>query len=319
VKPVLSVGEVLIDLIAADDATSLDEVNSFVALPGGAPANVAVALSRLGTPSAFCGVVGDDPFGQRLRATLDTNGVDTTRLQNTSEADTTIAFAWKDERGDGHFRILRMADRLLNVELINQAAIQETAAIVLGSVSLTEEPSRSAIHRALQLAARANIPICLDVNMRPTLWSSNGDARDACLPVIQHATLLKLSLDDARFLFGIDHDLEAIFASLLELHRPFTVLTDGARGAWLARSTDKGLSFEHVPPFNVTAIEPTGAGDAFTAGIISRLIANNWRQLESDDVRFASAAGALTTTRRGAIDSLPTLHEVNEFLSSTGR
>src|SRR3954468_1682940 len=132
-KPVLSIGEVLIDLIAADDATTLEDVGSFVARPGGAPANVAVALSRLGTPSAFCGVVGNDPFGKRLRATLDTNGVDTSRLHNTSEADTTIAFAWKDERGDGHFRILRMADRLLNVELIEQATIHETAAIVLGS------------------------------------------------------------------------------------------------------------------------------------------------------------------------------------------
>jgi sugar/nucleoside kinase (ribokinase family) len=318
-KPVLSIGEILIDLIAADEATSLEEVGSFVASPGGAPANVAVALARLGTPSAFCGVVGDDPFGKRLRATLDMNGVETSRLHNTSEADTTVAFAWKDERGDGHFRILRMADRLLNVELIDQAAIQETAAIVLGSVSLTEEPSSSAIRRALELATKACIPMCLDVNMRPTLWTSNIAARDACLPVIQQATLLKLSFDDAKFLFGSTHELEAIFATLSELNRPFTVLTDGARGAWFARSTNRGLAFEHVPPFNVTAIEPTGAGDAFTAAIISRLIVNNWKRLDTDDARFASAAGALTTTRRGAIDSLPTLNEVNEFLSSTGR
>ncbi len=314
-KPVLSIGEVLIDLIAADEATSLEEVGSFVARPGGAPANVAVALSRLGTPSAFCGVVGNDPFGKRLRATLDINGVDTSRLHNTSEADTTIAFAWKDERGDGYFRILRMADRLLNVELIRQAEIQQTAAIVLGSVSLTEEPSRSAIGQVLELAAQASIPVCLDVNMRPTLWTSNIAARDACLPVIERSTLLKLSVDDARFLFGVNRHIEAVFASLSDLNRPFMVLTDGARGAWFARSTDKGLAIKHVPPFDVAAIEPTGAGDAFTAAIISRLIANNWQQLDIADVRFASAAGALTTTRRGAIDSLPTAEEVKDFLT----
>jgi sugar/nucleoside kinase (ribokinase family) len=132
--------------------------------------------------------------------------------------------------------------------------------------------------------------------------------------LIRAATLLKLSLDDIRFLFGTGDNFEAAFAHLNGLGRPFTVLTDGARGAWFARQTAEGPSFEHVPPFAVDAIEPTGAGDAFTAAIISRLIANNWRSLEIEDVRFASAAGALTTTRRGAIDSLPTAREVEAFL-----
>jgi sugar/nucleoside kinase (ribokinase family) len=317
-KPVLSIGEVLIDLIAADDATSLEDVDLFVARPGGAPANVAVALARLNVPSAFCGVVGDDPFGKRLRATLEENKVDTSRLRSTGEADTTIAFAWKDHRGDGHFRILRMADRLLGLDLIEDAAIGETSAIVIGSVSSTEDPSRTAIQGALAQAAQSNIPICLDVNMRPTLWPSAAVARETCLPLLQQATLLKLSLDDAKFLFDAGDGVDESFSILRELDRPFTVVTDGARGAWFGRRAGSDVSFERVRPFAVTAIEPTGAGDAFTAAIISRLIANDWNRLALADVRFASAAGALTTTRRGAIDSLPTASEVNEFLNSAG-
>lgn len=318
-KPVLAIGEVLIDLIASDEATSLEDAGSFVARPGGAPANVAVALARLGIPSAFCGVIGSDPFGARLRSTLDADSVDTTRLRSTSEADTTIAFAWKDKGGDGHFRILRMADRLLRVEDIERAAITKTAAIVVGSVSLTEEPSRSALVRAIDIAAQAQIPTCVDVNMRPTLWTSPDSARDACEPALCNATLLKLSMDDAKFLFGLGNDFDAIFTALIALNRPFTVLTDGARGAWFMQPSPNGPRFEHVPPFIVDAIEPTGAGDAFTAAIISGLIANDWKSLAWDDVRFASAAGAITTTRRGAIDSFPTDREVAGFLAPKSR
>jgi len=146
------------------------------------------------------------------------------------------------------------------------------------------------------------------------MWTSAETARKSIVPLLGTATLLKLSVDDARFLFDTGDNLEVIFAELNGLARPFTVLTDGARGAWFAKQTLEGPWFEHVPPFDVQAAEPTGAGDAFTAAIISRLIANNWASIDEDDVRFASAAGALTTTRAGAIDSLPILEEVTKFL-----
>ena len=99
----LSVGEILIDFIVSDGAGTLDRAETFIARSGGAPANVAVALARLGLLSAFCGVVGDDPFGSRLGVQLSAEGVDTSRLRLSAEVATTLAFAWKDERGDGHF------------------------------------------------------------------------------------------------------------------------------------------------------------------------------------------------------------------------
>jgi sugar/nucleoside kinase (ribokinase family) len=314
--PVLCIGELLIDFIASDDATSLENAESFVARPGGAPANVAVALARLGVASAFCGVVGDDPFGRRLRNALDANDVGTSNLRLTDEADTTIAFAWKNERGDGEFRLLRLADRLLDLKDINWANIESTGAIVVGSVSLAAEPSRFAIQHAIQIAKEEDVPICVDVNIRPSMWPSPDAARELLSPLIASATVLKLSVDDARYLFATGDNLDLVFAELNGLARPFMVLTDGARGAWFAKQTSEGPWFEHIPPYPVDAIEPTGAGDAFTAAIISRLIAKGWSALDEDDVRFASAAGALTTTRTGAIDSLPRSDEIQAFVES---
>ena len=315
-RPVLSLVETLIDLISSDDsAISLDEVKSLVVRPGGAPANVVVALARLCIPSAFCGVVGTDPFASKLRATLSADGVDISRLRETAEADTTIAFAWKDSRGDGHFRLLRMADRLLDLPDIEAAGIEQTAAIVVGSVALAANPSRRAVTRAVEIAAGSGIPVCFDVNMRPTLWNSHAEARDACQPILERATLLKLSLDDAKVLFQEEIDAESALDAAVATGAKFTVLTDGGRGAWFATAGSPKSAREcFVPAFSVTAVEPTGAGDSFNAAIISRLIARKWEGLLREDVVFAAASGALTTTRRGAIEALPTLAEIESFL-----
>jgi fructokinase len=315
-RPVLCAGEVLIDLIVSDGSTQLQEAATFEARPGGAPANAAVALSRLGVASAFCGVVGADPFGMKLRATLEVNGVDTSRLRETFDTDTTIAFAWKNPRGDGQFRLLRLADRLLLPEDIGAAGIDEIGALVIGSVALAAEPSSSAIMRAVEIAEAAEVPICFDVNIRPTMWPDLDGARAACEPLLARATLLKLSLDDARLLFGID-DAEAAWNRLHRYATPIIVLTDGVRGSWFAARSDTGVpSHQFIPAFLVDAIDPTGAGDAFTAAVISRLIAHNWQSLTADDMVFASAVGALTTTRRGAMEALPTSAEVDEFIAT---
>jgi sugar/nucleoside kinase (ribokinase family) len=315
-RPVLSFGEALIDLIASDSAAGLESVRALAVREGGAPANVVVALARLGVPSAFCGVVGADPFAAKLRKTLSADGVDLSRLRGTSEVDTTIAFAWKDDRGDGHFRVLRLADRLLNRKDVDGARIEETVAIVVGSVALSAEPSRDAVSYAVEQAVKFGIPVCFDVNMRPTLWSSTEAAKSACEPIMARATLLKLSLDDARVLFWPAVEAEEALVLAAALGSRFTVLTDGARGAWFrVRDCQRAAAEALVPAFDVDVVDPTGAGDAFHAGIISRLIEREWLRLEREDVVFASAAGALTTTRHGAIEAMPTRAEVEHFLA----
>lgn len=313
--PVLSLGEALIDFIVADDAPHLEDASTFVARPGGAPANVAIALARLGAPSAFGGVVGDDPFGLRLRSTLLAEGVDVSRLRSTTEADTTLAFAWKDGRGDGRFRLLRGADALLSRDDVEKAGIDGLAALVVGSVALAVEPAGFAVKWAAALAVHREVPVCFDVNVRPSLWPDPTVAREACRPILERATLIKLSLDDARALF----DPDAAPAATVERLRsgpeaPIVVLTDGARGCWYA-SGQSDLPVRHVPAFAVEAVEPTGAGDAFTAALLSRLLASDWTPPDDADIRYAAAAGALATTRPGALDGLPSRQELDAFLS----
>jgi fructokinase len=307
---ILAMGEVLVDFIVADGATALDSAESFAARSGGAPANASVAAARLGLASAFCGVVGDDPFGSRLQSELAAEGVDTSRLRQSGEASTTIAFAWKDPGGDGHFWLLRGADVLLSEADVASAGITSLGALVVGSVALSAQPSRSAIERAVGLAHQAGIPVVFDVNLRPSLWTDLTSARPACEEVARRSRLVKLSLDDASGLYGRDVTPDAAIETVLSLGPSAVVLTDGERGCWFNSSS----SVAFIPAFRVQAVEPTGAGDAFTAAIIARSLASDWAPLSSDDVRYAAAAGALATTRPGAWDGLPNRAQLDEFL-----
>jgi fructokinase len=311
-RPVLALGEILIDLIVSDDAASLETANAFNARAGGAPANVAVALARLGVPSAFCGVAGDDPFGRRLRNLLIAEHVSVEAMREAAGFATTLAFAWKDRTGDGHFQLVRGADRLLNASDIETADIPGAAAIVIGSVALSEEPARRAIEIAVETSHEAGVPVCLDLNVRPSLWPGSEQLDEVLAPLWSMTTLLKLSLDDARLLYGPDQDAETIFKWARGYGIRHIVVTDGRRGCWYSGSD--GVP-QHLPAFKVHSVEPTGAGDAFTAAIVSRLIANEWSGINREDAEFAAAAGAITATREGAIDSLPTRAEIASFLA----
>ena len=310
---ILSIGETLIDLIVADGSPSLETASDLVARMGGAPANVAVASARLGADAAFCGVVGDDPFGRRLRHGLAEQGVDTSALAMSAGAPTTMAFAWKDQRGDGHFWLLRGADVLLSDRHVSEADVPSRDAIVVGSVALAAMPSRAAIEDAARRAVATGVVVCFDVNLRPTLWPDLAEARTACTAVLRHTTLIKLSVDDASGILGLT-DPDQIVATLLrDTPAKVVVLTDGSRGAWFA---SRGApSLRHVPAFPVDAVEPTGAGDAFTAALLTRLHERNWADPTESDVAFASGAGALATTKRGAWEGLPTRAELDAFLA----
>jgi fructokinase len=308
---ILAMGEILVDFIVADGATTLESAETFVARSGGAPANASVAMARLGLASAFCGVVGGDQFGSRLQSELAAEGVDTSRLRQSGEATTTLAFAWKDPGGDGHFWLLRGADALLGEADASAAGIPSLGALVVGSVALSAQPARSAIDRAVGLAQQASVPVVFDVNLRPTLWSDLSNARPACEDVVRRSRLVKLSLDDANGLYGPDVAPAAAIETVLSLGARAVVLTDGERGCWYS----SGSSVAFVSAFRVEAVEPTGAGDAFTAAIIARSLASAWSPLSVEDVRYAAAAGALATTRPGAWDGLPNRAQLDAFLA----
>lgn len=312
--PVLCFGEILVDLIVADGATRLEDATSLAVQPGGAPANVAVGLAKLGVPSAFCGVVGADPFGAKLKAAMVGYGVDITRVRTAEDAATTIALAWKDTGGDGHFQILRMADATLSVDDATRAGIDAAQALVVGSVSLTAQPSRSAVEQAVALARSAGVPVCFDVNIRPSLWKSRDEARQACEPLLHDALLIKVSRDDVAYLLGEDLDPQATIANVDPQGDKFVVVTDGARGAWYLDRAGPAAHLRHIPAWPIDAVDPTGAGDGFTAGLIARLQSRKWAKLDDADIRYASAAGALTAMGRGAMASLPLAATINAFL-----
>jgi len=310
-SPIICLGEILIDLIAPPGET-LTTATSFAIREGGAPLNAAVSLARLGMPVRFVGAVGDDPFGNRLRALVDREGIDSVALRTIPGETTSIAYAWRDERGDGRFHLVRLADRLLDPDDVVRADVSSAAALLVGSVSLAASPSRQAVIAAVDLAVQSGVPVVFDVNVRPTIWPTNSDLKQACEPLLQAATVLKLSLDDAIHLWDArtpDHVLD----KTRDYSPQVVVVTDGSRGVF--RLDPVSGKIDHFPVFQVEAIDPTGAGDAFTAALVSRLAVNGWSLPSDEDIRFAMAAGALATTRQGAMAALPTRDDLQAFLA----
>lgn len=311
-KPVVSLGECLVDLIAPSGVDLLGATDLHVR-DGGAPANVAVALSRLGVPTRMLSVVGDDQWGARLRDHLAREGVDVSSMRSAKGEPTTIAFAWSDARGDGHFRLHRNADRLLSPEDVREGTLADAEALVVGSVAMSEEPSCSAILTALRFATEQGIPVVADLNIRLAPGMRADAVRMHAHALIISATVVKLSVDDARALWGAT-SIEEANAALDRFDPAIAVITDGGRGAGL-RTPDGFIQREAFP---VKAIEPTGAGDAFTAAFVSRMMVQGWQGAGMDDLRFAMAAGAIAATRPGGMDSVPTLAEIEAFLRDAG-
>lgn len=306
--PVIAIGECLVDLIAPR-GVDLTVATDLQIREGGAPANVAVALARLGVGSQMRTVLGDDPFGERLRSRLRREGVDVSMIRVADSMPTTVAFAWSDVRGNGQFRIHRNADKLLSPEDVSRESLREAAAIVVGSVAMCAEPSKSAVLSAIRHALNLGLPVVADLNIRPGLGVSLDELRISAAALVSSATVVKLSVDDARELWGATSIPEAS-AALQRFDPAIAVITDGGLGAALRTPGE----LVHLDVFPVDAMEATGAGDAFTAAFVSRMLAKGWTSVDVDDLRFAMAAGALATTAPGALDGLPSREQVEAFL-----
>ena len=311
----ICLGELLIDFVPTVTGTSLIDAPAFKKAPGGAPANVAVGLARLGTPSAFMGKVGDDPFGQFLANTLAEAGVDVAPLRFSSKARTALAFVSLRADGEREFMFYRhpSADMLFTPDEVDAEAIRRARLLHYGTISLIGEPSRSATLHAIDLARDAGCLISCDTNLRLALWPDRAAARDGLLLGIARAQVVKLSDEELRFLTGSDDPAaarEQLWHDRLEL----MVVTLGAAGCVYFTPDSDGV----VVGSAVEAIDATGAGDGFVAGLLHGLLAD--RNVTGDEARlrelcrFANAVGALTTLERGAIPALPTLERVRAFL-----
>jgi len=314
---VVALGELLIDFVPTVSGVSLIEAPAFKKAPGGAPANVAAGLAKLGISCAFLGKVGNDAFGQFLKETLDKVGVNTQGLVFSQQARTALAFVSLHADGEREFMFYRhpSADMLYTPEEVDVELIQNAKLFHLGSISLISEPSRSATRAALEVARQNGVLVSYDPNLRLALWSDASAAKTGMLSVWKEADLIKVSEDELLFLTGnedIDQAVEELWHDQLQL----MVVTLGKHGCRYYTPQFKG----EVPGFTVEAVDTTGAGDGFVAGLIMGLL-NHPHAFQEEALllnicRVANAVGALTTTQRGAIPALPTQAQVDAFLQS---
>jgi fructokinase len=314
---VVCMGELLIDFVSTESGVSLVDAPAFKKAAGGAPANVAVGLSRLGVPSAFMGKVGDDEFGRFLAQTLEENGVDTMPLVFSKDARTALAFVSLAADGERDFMFYRhpSADMLFEPDEVDADAIRRAKVFHYGSISLIGEPSRSATLHALRLAQDAGLMISYDPNLRLALWPEEEAARKGMMLGWEHAQVVKASTEELRFLTG-ERDLVRSVKQLWHPALRLLVTTMGRDGChYFTEKADR-----RVPGFEVDAIDTTGAGDGFVAGMLMGLVRRPaiWKDKAAleEVLVFANAVGALTTTKLGAIPALPTLNAVSELIQN---
>jgi fructokinase len=314
---VTAVGDMLIDFTPcgkSENGNALFERN-----PGGATANVLVAISRLGGKTAFIGKVGKDSFGYFLKDVLEENKVDTTGMILTTEANTTLAFVHLDDKGDRSFSFYRDpgAETLLTKEEIWFEAIQGSKIFYYSSVSMSHNPARESIFEAIRFAKRNNKLISHDVNLRPLLWDGLEEAKEVILKGLPYVDILKVSEEELEFLTGTTNIQKGSEFFINNYDTSMVLVTLGPGGCYYSTSKFNG----HVPAYKVNAVDTTGAGDAFMGAVLYKItgMGEGVNELSDVDLKtiadFACAAGSLTTQKRGAIPAMPTLKEVGECIN----
>jgi fructokinase len=312
---IITCGELLIDFVPTVSGVSLLEAPAFKKAPGGAPANVAVGAARLGITSGFIGKVGDDPFGHFLAKTLEDSGVDTQGLQYSPEARTALAFVSLRTDGERDFMFYRhpSADMLFRVDEVDAEYVRSAKIFHYGSISLIQEPSRSATLFAADVASQAGSIISYDPNLRLDLWTSVEKARQGLLLGWSKANLIKVSEEELQFLSGSPDSLEGA-KRLWHPQLNVLIITCGKAGCIYLTQAFHGS----VPGFSVAPVDTTGAGDGFVAGLLAGMVRQPKAWKEEAELRsiclYANAVGALTTTQRGAIPALPTADQVEAFM-----
>lgn len=310
--PVVCLGEILVDSFWSGGQAKK------MSLPGGAPANVACGLTKLGTPAEFIGAVGVDSWGQALTRLLADLGVGARGLQCHPTAPTREVYVLTDAAGERSFAGFSLpdpagfADAHLICDRIDPHLFKGTKYLVLGTLGLAYPETRESTLQAVEWMQEQNGRVVLDVNWRPMFWENPAKAMGLVMDLLKYVSFLKLSDTEARWL------LDTTDPAAIAAQRPYlegVMVTAGAAGCRYYLGGHSG----HVPGFDVDVEDTTGAGDAFVAGFLHQLCVHGRSCLLDADcvymvVRYASAVAALTTTRAGAIAGQPTPREVDAFL-----
>jgi fructokinase len=328
VKHIISLGEVLIDLIPSTRVRLAE--TCYIPYPGGAIANVSVAIARLGGSSRFIGGVSDDEFGELLVRVLVDNHVDTHYIRVIKQAPTAIALVTLHTQGQRRFTFFRQdtADSQLQAGDFDWSAWHDAAICHVGGVLLSTEPARTATLAAMDYTRRVGSIVSLDVNVRPALWSSHSAIHNTLAQAIERTDILKLSAEEAAFVSEQSslpkepHErswLKSQGEALLERGPRLVMITLGAEGALLLTASHQ----VEVPARPVRPLDTTGAGDAFMGAALYKLVQEGYVtpadlvSLSENSLKnlgiFASFVAGLSVTSYGGISSFPFIHEVNDF------
>ena len=310
---IITLGELLIDL--TQRGSDENGNGEFTAYPGGAPANVAVAASRLGSSTGFIGKVGDDAFGRSLADTLKKDNVDIRGLYYDDYQPTTMAIVSVDESGERDFSFYRKpgADTQLTVDEAVAALSEDLPKILhVGSLSMTTSPGKEACEEAVKYAKENGSVISYDPNYRAALWDSEEHAIEMMKVLLPFADILKVSDEEMVMLTGTD-DFEEGSRLLAEYGCGLVMVTLGSDGVFVRM----GSKTATVPGFSVEVADTNGAGDTFLGAMLMQIAKgvngseDVWAQI-LDMVRYANKAASLTCSRHGAIPAMPSLAEMEK-------
>ncbi len=315
---VLCIGETLYDYLAADRGKSIESVSNWIAYPGGAPANVASALVKLGTSAGFIGCIGKDEAGQSLKQLLLETGVNCQGIQEHPTAPTRGVYVLRSDSGDREFAGFgnlprdQFADAFLEADQLPVPLFEQAQFLVLGTLELAYPTTRKAIFRALDLANTYDIKVLVDVNWRPMFWNDTEEAIPLIHQLWESVDFIKLSREEAELLFDTKES-GAIAHQIASLEGVF--ITDGDNTISYCLNEFEGK----IPAFEMPVEDTTGAGDSFVAGLVHQLCQKGLNHFDNptavkEMITYACAVGGLTTTKSGAMAAQPTAAEVEAFL-----
>lgn len=311
---VVTIGELLIDFLCTDINVSLVEGNHYVKEAGGAPANVAAAISKLGGYAAFIGKVGNDAFGEFLKKSMENQEVDTTMLVKDTMAPTTLAFVSRKVDGERDFNFNRGADALLTYNELDLEKIKSAKVIHFGSATaLLEGLLRETYFKVMEVAKENEIYISFDPNYRSDLWK--GRLEEFIIlskRAISNSDFVKVSEEELALITQSSNQSESVRV-LHELGAKVVTVTLGNRGTLLSNGKEEVI----IESINIKSVDSTGAGDAFVGAMLSQIAELDYpkrvvRDLERLEkmTSFANKVGAIVCTQVGAISALPSYDEV---------
>lgn len=306
---IVTIGEILIDL--TQTGYNQQNIPMYAANPGGAPANVAVAASRLGADTAFVGMVGSDGFGTYLSQVLEENNVSTQGLR-VGQGATTLAVVSVSAQGERSFQFMRGADANLTADQVDRDLIAGAGIVHFGSVSLTADPARTATLHAVERAKEQGVTVSYDPNYRAALWNSQEEAVEWMRRPLSSVDILKLSDEEMELLSG-SNDPEMCSQVMADKGISLVLITLGSEGVFYRLGEHTGI----VPGVPTKVADTNGAGDTFFGAVLSRLSRRTQGALEGltqeeleEILTFANRAASVTCSRSGAIPAMPTLEEL---------